>query len=267
MKSSPKTGTTGEQRFVVEPKHTIDFADGRMPAVLCTPWLIWFLEHAARDAVLPFLKPGESTVGTFLEVRHLAPTPVGADRDLPSPRSADRRPRGFVPARSAGRARSDRPGHAQTMRHQRGPICPESSQQDREPIMTSKIQRDAGNVPNPSLTRRDLLCRGSMGMGALALSGVHGRCVRGRNALGRQPRLPAGAEATALCRQGQTRDSPVLERRSVPRRYLRPQAGPRQIPRPGTPQEHAPGHRTPNRYRDEVALQVPALRPERDRSQ
>jgi predicted thioesterase len=78
MKSSPKTGTTGEQRFVVEPKHTIDFADGRMPAVLCTPWLIWFLEHAARDAVLPFLKPGESTVGTFLEVRHLAPTPVGA---------------------------------------------------------------------------------------------------------------------------------------------------------------------------------------------
>ena len=48
-----------------------------MPAVLCTPWLIWFLEHAARAAVLPLLDPGESTVGTDIQVRHQAPTPVG----------------------------------------------------------------------------------------------------------------------------------------------------------------------------------------------
>ena len=78
MKGRPKTGTTGEQHFVVEARHAIDFADDKMPAVLSTPWLIWFLEHAARDAVLSFLEPVESTVGTYLEVRHLAPTPVGA---------------------------------------------------------------------------------------------------------------------------------------------------------------------------------------------
>ena len=77
MKGSPKVGTTGEQQFVVERGHAIDFADGAMPAVLSTPWLIWFLEHAAREAVLPFLGPGENTVGTYIEVRHLAPTPVG----------------------------------------------------------------------------------------------------------------------------------------------------------------------------------------------
>jgi fluoroacetyl-CoA thioesterase len=77
MKGSPKVGTTGEQRFVVELGHAIDFADSAMPAVLSTPWLIWFLEHAAREAVLPFLSPGESTVGTYVEVRHTAPTPVG----------------------------------------------------------------------------------------------------------------------------------------------------------------------------------------------
>ncbi|TSA02988.1 MAG: thioesterase [Planctomycetaceae bacterium] len=77
MKGSPKTGTTGELKFVVETKHAIDFADDRMPAVLCTPWLIWFLEHAAREAVLPSLDAGESTVGTLVEVRHLAATPVG----------------------------------------------------------------------------------------------------------------------------------------------------------------------------------------------
>jgi fluoroacetyl-CoA thioesterase len=78
MKGSPKIGTSGEQQFVVEPKHAIDFADAHMPAVLSTPWLIWFLEHAARAAVLPLLEAGESTVGTLVEVRHLAATPVGA---------------------------------------------------------------------------------------------------------------------------------------------------------------------------------------------
>ena len=77
MKANPKVGTIAEQQFVVEPKHVIDFADDGMPAVLSTPWLIWFLEHAARQAVLPLLESGESTVGTHVEVRHLAPTPLG----------------------------------------------------------------------------------------------------------------------------------------------------------------------------------------------
>jgi fluoroacetyl-CoA thioesterase len=77
MKGSPKIGTTGEQRFVVEPRHAIDFARDGMPAVLSTPWLVWFLEHAAREAVLALLEPGESTVGTQIDVRHTAPTPVG----------------------------------------------------------------------------------------------------------------------------------------------------------------------------------------------
>ena len=77
MKSLPKVGTLGEERFVVESRHAIDFAEGGMPAVLSTPWLIWFLEHAARAAVLSLLEPGESTVGMEIQVRHLAPTPVG----------------------------------------------------------------------------------------------------------------------------------------------------------------------------------------------
>jgi fluoroacetyl-CoA thioesterase len=77
MKSQPKVGTIGEIQFTVERLHAIDFADDQMPAVLSTPWLIWFLEHAAREAVLPSLQSGESTVGTHVDVRHLAPTPVG----------------------------------------------------------------------------------------------------------------------------------------------------------------------------------------------
>ncbi len=77
MKGKPKAGSPGQLRFVVEPKHAIDFADSQMPAVLSTPWLIWFLEHAAREAVLPCLEAGESTVGILVEVHHLAATPVG----------------------------------------------------------------------------------------------------------------------------------------------------------------------------------------------
>lgn len=78
MKGIPKTGTIGEQRFVVSEQHLIDFADDGMPQILCTPWLVWFLEHAARNAVLPLLEPGESTVGVVINLEHQAATPLGA---------------------------------------------------------------------------------------------------------------------------------------------------------------------------------------------
>ncbi len=79
MKRALKVGTVGEIEFVVEEKHAIDFAENGMPAVLSTPWLIWFMEHAAREAILPALERGESTVGVQIDVQHLAATPVGKE--------------------------------------------------------------------------------------------------------------------------------------------------------------------------------------------
>ena len=79
MKGVAKIGTVGEERFVVSEQHLIDFACDGMPQILCTPWLIWFLEHAARNAVLPLLEPGESTVGVVLNVEHLAATPLAEE--------------------------------------------------------------------------------------------------------------------------------------------------------------------------------------------
>jgi hypothetical protein len=73
MRRHPKVGAVGEHLFLGEPKHSMDFAEHGMPAVLGTPWLSWSLEHAAREAVLPWLEPGESTVGAEIEVRHHAP--------------------------------------------------------------------------------------------------------------------------------------------------------------------------------------------------
>jgi fluoroacetyl-CoA thioesterase len=78
MKGAARIGTVGEERFVVNEQHLIDFAHDGMPQILCTPWLIWFLEHAARNAVLPLLEPGDSTVGVVLNLEHMAATPLGA---------------------------------------------------------------------------------------------------------------------------------------------------------------------------------------------
>ena len=79
MKSRPKVGTTGELKFTVAQEHVIDFASDGMPAVLSTPRLIGLIERTAREALQPFLESTERTVGMEIEIRHLAPTPLGAN--------------------------------------------------------------------------------------------------------------------------------------------------------------------------------------------
>ena len=78
MKSRPPTGRVHELQFVVGAEHVIDFAQDGMPAVLATPRLIGLIERTAREAVASFLEPNERTVGVEIELRHLAPTPLGA---------------------------------------------------------------------------------------------------------------------------------------------------------------------------------------------
>lgn len=79
MKTRPRVGTTGELRFTVTREHVIDFATDGMPAVLSTPRLIGLLERTAREALSPHLEANERTVGMEIELRHLAPTPLGAN--------------------------------------------------------------------------------------------------------------------------------------------------------------------------------------------
>ena len=49
-----------------------------MPMVYATPMMILEMELASADAVTPLLEPGWITVGTEVDIRHLAATPVGA---------------------------------------------------------------------------------------------------------------------------------------------------------------------------------------------
>jgi fluoroacetyl-CoA thioesterase len=48
-----------------------------LPQVLATPVMVLMMENAALNAIRPYLEPGESAVGTAIDVRHLAATPVG----------------------------------------------------------------------------------------------------------------------------------------------------------------------------------------------
>jgi fluoroacetyl-CoA thioesterase len=45
--------------------------------VLATPVMIMVMENAALNAIKPYLEPGESALGTRVDVRHLAATPAG----------------------------------------------------------------------------------------------------------------------------------------------------------------------------------------------
>jgi fluoroacetyl-CoA thioesterase len=45
--------------------------------VFATPVMIMTMENAALNAIKAYLDPGESAVGTAVDVRHLAATPVG----------------------------------------------------------------------------------------------------------------------------------------------------------------------------------------------
>ena len=77
MKTRPRIGTTGELKFTVGQERVIDFATGGMPAVLSTPRLVALIERTARESLYPFLADNERTVGSEIEIRHMAPTPLG----------------------------------------------------------------------------------------------------------------------------------------------------------------------------------------------
>jgi predicted thioesterase len=60
-----------------EPHHTAAAMGNPGVEVVGTPALIGYLEVASHQAILPFCEAGEATVGTRVEVDHLAPAFLG----------------------------------------------------------------------------------------------------------------------------------------------------------------------------------------------
>ena len=76
MASIP-VGATGEHNVLVTTEIAVNFMGMEEARVLGTPFMIMLMEMTSRNAVKPFLDPGFDTVGTVVNVSHLAATPMG----------------------------------------------------------------------------------------------------------------------------------------------------------------------------------------------
>jgi predicted thioesterase len=70
-------GATAEVEMTVTPDRSADAMGNKGVMVLATPFLIGLLENAAIAVIQQAVPPGAGTVGTMVEMRHLAATPVG----------------------------------------------------------------------------------------------------------------------------------------------------------------------------------------------
>ena len=71
-------GAKGHYTLRVAPAHLANqFKDAALPPVFATPMMVTAMENAALNAVRSYLDPGESAVGTAVNIHHLAATPAG----------------------------------------------------------------------------------------------------------------------------------------------------------------------------------------------
>lgn len=72
-----RPGLTGRAELVVGTNDTASRVGSGRVAVLATPVMISVIEAAALDAVEHLLQEGKQSLGTRLDVTHVAATPVG----------------------------------------------------------------------------------------------------------------------------------------------------------------------------------------------
>jgi fluoroacetyl-CoA thioesterase len=87
MKPSLQAGISSTTRFAVDRDRTIDFM-GEGARVYATPMLVRDIEITCRNLALQHLDPGEDSVGTRIELDHLAATPLGLSVTLSAKVSA-----------------------------------------------------------------------------------------------------------------------------------------------------------------------------------
>jgi len=72
-----RPGLTGTAEIVVGTRDTAPHVGSGKIGVLATPIMVNLMEAAALQAVEKFMPPGHQTVGTHLDVKHFAATPIG----------------------------------------------------------------------------------------------------------------------------------------------------------------------------------------------
>lgn len=72
-----KTGITGKTEITVDSRVSAkNIASGEMD-VFGTPCVIALMEQTADESVRPYLEEGQATVGTLVNIKHIAATPMG----------------------------------------------------------------------------------------------------------------------------------------------------------------------------------------------
>ena len=71
-------GIKGKKEIVVTPEKTAKTVGSGLLEVFATPAMIALMEEVASESVAPALAEGSTTVGTLVNVAHVAATPVGA---------------------------------------------------------------------------------------------------------------------------------------------------------------------------------------------
>lgn len=74
-----RPGLVGQARTIVDRSNMASTLGSGSVDVFATPAMIALMENAAIDAVERVLPPGWASVGTRVEVRHLAATPAGLE--------------------------------------------------------------------------------------------------------------------------------------------------------------------------------------------
>ena len=83
MKPGLTIGAKGVHRLPIGEAHTVprlypESAEFRaMPGVLATGYMVGLMEWACIELLLPYYDEGEGSLGTHIDVSHLAPTPPG----------------------------------------------------------------------------------------------------------------------------------------------------------------------------------------------
>src|SRR4051812_43833254 len=81
MKATLQAGLRHSAKFEVTRDRTIDFM-GEKARVYATPMLVRDVEIACRELLLPHLDAGEDSVGTRVEIDHLAATLMAMNVEL-----------------------------------------------------------------------------------------------------------------------------------------------------------------------------------------
>jgi len=76
MKNTLAAGIAAKRKFVIDRDRTIDFM-GEQARVYATPMLVRDIEMTCREMLLEHLDAGEDSVGTRVEIDHLAATLLG----------------------------------------------------------------------------------------------------------------------------------------------------------------------------------------------